>query len=130
MKTSSCYILVMLYALFTPWGYSQTRLDFTTPERTYDSYIQALRDMDSIATWKCLDTEEFRFNVTKSYAWQPYKIIKKTVFDSAEVAIRGYGGIGEVELVVERINGTYKYEDLVFLILVGDKWKIIDIPNP
>ncbi len=52
------------------------------------------------------------------------------MFDSAEVAIRGYGGIGEVELLVERINGTYKYEDPVFLILVGDKWKIIDIPNP
>lgn len=39
-----------MFILFTPFGYSQTRLDFTTPERTYDSYIQALRNKDSIAT--------------------------------------------------------------------------------
>ena len=117
----------LIALLMISFSYSQNGPDYSTPEKTYSTYISALRNNDSLAVWRCWDPEEFRFHTTREFALQPFKIVGTTVFDSSEVTSRSYGSIGDVELRVERINGKYKYIELVFLEKVNNKWKITTI---
>ncbi len=127
MRILSCTNVFILLILFAVTASCQYQQDFTSPEATYATYLGALKTKDSVSIWRCWEPETFRFHVTPSYAWQSYSIVQKTVFDSLEIARRGYGEIGEVELVVQRGGPQVEYRERVFLVRVGENWKILEI---